>query len=70
MEQLLSAIKYMHELNIVHCDIKSQNVFMMAPDRLCIGDMDWAQIADADDVCKEEIGMMMMSFICSCRNKK
>jgi hypothetical protein len=43
---------------------------MMAPDRLCIGDMDWAQIADADDVCKEEIGMMMMSFICSCRNKK
>ena len=56
MEQLLSAIKYMHELNIVHCDVQSKNVFVMAPDRLCIGDMDCAQIADADGVCKEEIG--------------
>jgi len=56
MGQLLSAIKYMHELNIVHCDVKSENVFVMAPDRLCIGDMDCAQIADADGVCKEEIG--------------
>jgi NIMA (never in mitosis gene a)-related kinase 1/4/5 len=56
MKQLLSAIEYMHELNIVHCDIKPQNVFVMDERRLCIGDMDCAQIADADGVCKEEIG--------------
>ena len=56
MRQLLSALVYMHDEKIVHCDIKSNNVFVMDPLHLCIGDLGLAQKANADGVCEDETG--------------
>jgi NIMA (never in mitosis gene a)-related kinase len=56
MRQLLSALVYMHDEKIVHCDIKSKNVFVMDPLHLCIGDLGLAQKANADGVCELELG--------------
>jgi serine/threonine protein kinase len=56
MQQLLSALVLMHEKRIVHCDIKTKNVFVMHPQHLCIGDLGLAQDANADGVCEKKFG--------------
>jgi serine/threonine protein kinase len=52
MRQMLEAVAHMHELNVVHCDIKLPNIFVVNPSRLCIGDLGQAQHANADDECE------------------
>jgi serine/threonine protein kinase len=50
VKQLLEAIAYMHEKDVVHSDIKMANCFVVEPSRLCIGDLGFAQSADANGV--------------------
>lgn len=52
MRQLLEAVAHMHELNVMHCDIKLPNILVVNPSRLCIGDLGLAQHANADGVCE------------------
>jgi len=53
MRQLLEAVDHMHEMNVVHCDIKLPNIFVVNRSRLCIGDLGEAQHANADGDCEE-----------------
>jgi serine/threonine protein kinase len=50
VKQLLEAIAYMHEKDVVHADIKMDNIFVVEPSRLCIGDLGSAQSADVNGV--------------------
>lgn len=56
VKQLLEAIAHMHKLDVVHCDIKMANIFVVEPSRLCIGDLGFAQSADANGVAEIECG--------------
>jgi serine/threonine protein kinase len=50
VKQLLEAIAHMHKLDVVHSDIKTTNIFVVEPSRLCIGDLGLAQSADTNGV--------------------
>jgi serine/threonine protein kinase len=56
VKQLLEAIAYMHEKDVVHCDIKMTNIFVVEPSRLCIGDLGIAQRADLNGVAQQRNG--------------
>ena len=56
VKQLLEAIAYMHEKDVVHCDIKMTNIFVVEPSSLCIGDLGIAQRADLNGVAQKLVG--------------
>ncbi|MCB0720297.1 MAG: serine/threonine protein kinase [Bacteroidetes bacterium] len=44
-QQLIEAVAYAHEMGIVHCDIKPENVILFADDRARLGDFGIAKVA-------------------------
>jgi serine/threonine protein kinase len=44
--QLCLALRYLHQKGVLHRDIKSQNIFLCAKDRIKIGDFGISKILD------------------------
>lgn len=56
LQQLLQALVHIHEHKVVHCDIKSPNIFMKNPKHLVIGDFGLAYDANIHGKCEEGSG--------------
>lgn len=56
LQQLLCALVHMHAKKVVHCDIKSHNIFIEEDDNVVIGDFGHAQFADSNGQCPEGAG--------------
>ena len=56
IQQLLRALVHMHAKGVVHCDIKSHNIFIEDPEHVVIGDFGLAQNADSDGKCQDGCG--------------
>ena len=48
LQQLLCALVYFHSKNVVHCDIKSQNIFIQTWEKVVVGDFGLAEDSDSD----------------------
>ena len=45
--QLALALQYIHERNIIHRDLKTQNIFLMGDDSLKLGDFGVSRVLDS-----------------------
>ena len=54
--QLMSALKTMHSLGVVHRDLKSANILLAAPDMLKVGDLGVATVLRTNELAKTQIG--------------
>lgn len=55
--QICLAVQYVHQRNIIHRDIKTQNVFLNSNGNAKLGDFGIAKIlGSSDDLCKTSIG--------------
>ena len=55
--QITFAMKYVHDSNILHRDLKSQNIFLMNDGRVKLGDFGIAKVLDkTDDQAQTQIG--------------
>lgn len=52
LQQLLCALVHMHSKNVVHCDIKSQNIFIKTWEKVVFGDFGLAEDSDSDGKCE------------------
>ena len=43
-ESIIKGVKYLHEKNIIHRDLKMENIFMMEDGSLKIGDLGMSKI--------------------------
>ena len=46
--QVVKGLKSMHDLNIMHRDLKSANVFLNSDDSVKLGDMNVSKVASKD----------------------
>jgi len=48
-KKIINAVKHLHEINIAHCDIKLENLFLTSNYDLILGDFGFAKYIDKDD---------------------
>ena len=60
--QLAGAVEYIHELGIMHRDIKALNIFIMQNGLLKLGDFGIAKVLEANDELAESVSKLPFSF--------